>query len=151
MLVKTHPWSRPGCARRGAAAVELAMIAPVLVTVVLGCVDFGRFAYNYIALTNATRAGAAYAIMNNYSSSTYSTWVSGITTAAKQEMTGQTGYTSSNLTVAAPVVTVESTGLRRVQLTVSYPFQTLVNWSWSGVGIPSSVTMQRTVVMRSIR
>jgi hypothetical protein len=66
-------------------------------------------------------------------------------------MTGQTGYSSSSLTVAAPVVTVESSGLRRVQLTVSYPFQTLVPWSWPGMGIPSSVTMQRTVVVRLIR
>jgi hypothetical protein len=118
---------------------------------VLGCVDFGRFAYNYIALTNAARAGAAYGIMNNYSSSTFSTWSAGITSAARAEMTGQTGYNSSNLTVSAPVVTVESSGLRRVQVTASYPFQTLIPWSWTGVGIPSSVTMQRTVVVRMIR
>jgi Flp pilus assembly protein TadG len=129
----------------------MALILPVVVTIVLGCVDFGRFAYNYIALTNSARAGASYAMMNNYSSSTYGTWVSGITTAAQQEMNGQTGYNSNNLTVAAPVVTVESSGLRRAQLTVSYPFQTLVPWSWSGVGIPSSMTMQRTVVVRLIR
>jgi hypothetical protein len=61
------------------------------------------------------------------------------------------GYNSSNLTVAAPVVTVESSGLRRVQLTVSYPFQTVVNWSWSGMNIPNSLTMQQTVVVRLIR
>src|SRR5262245_36883730 len=102
----------------------MAIILPLLVTIVLGCVDFGRFAYSYIALTNAARAGAAYAMMNNYSSSTYNTWVANITTAAKNEMTGQTGYNSNNLTVSTPTVTVESNGLRRVQLTVSYPFQT---------------------------
>jgi Flp pilus assembly protein TadG len=129
----------------------MAIILPLLVTIVLGCVDFGRFAYTHIALTNAARAGASYAMMNNYSSSTYGAWVSGITTAAKNEMTGQTGYNSNNLTVAAPTVTVESSGLRRVQLTVSYPFQTAVNWSWTGMGIPSSMTLQRTVVMRLIR
>ena len=36
--------------RRGAAAAELAILLPVLVTIVLGCVDFGRFVYNYIAV-----------------------------------------------------------------------------------------------------
>ena len=63
--------------RRGAAAVELAMILPVLMTIVLGCVDFGRFAYNYIAVTNAARAGASYAIMNNYSPTTEGRLASG--------------------------------------------------------------------------
>ena len=29
-------------------------------TLLLGAVDFGRFAYNYIAVTNAARAGAAF-------------------------------------------------------------------------------------------
>src|SRR2546423_13511130 len=46
--------------RHAVAAVELAVLLPVLTTIVLGCVDFGRFAYNYIAVTNAARAGAAY-------------------------------------------------------------------------------------------
>jgi Flp pilus assembly protein TadG len=45
--------------RRGAAAAELAMILPLMLILVLGCVDFGRFAYSYIAVTNAARAGAA--------------------------------------------------------------------------------------------
>src|SRR5262249_30660371 len=44
--------------RRGMAAVELAMCATVLTGIVLGATDFGRFAYTYIAVTNAARAGA---------------------------------------------------------------------------------------------
>jgi Flp pilus assembly protein TadG len=124
---------------------------PLLVMIVLGCVDFGRFAYNHIALTNAARAGAGYAMMNNYSSSTQGTWVANITAAATAEMTGQTGYNASSMTVSAPVDTVESTGLHRVQVTVSYPFQTLVNWNWVGFAIPNSITMQRTIVVRMIR
>jgi Flp pilus assembly protein TadG len=119
--------------------------------IVLGCVDFGRFAYNYIALTNAARAAGSYAMMNNYSSSTYSTWVSNVTTAAQQEMTGQDWHSTSDLTVSSPTITVESSGLRRVQLTVSHPFNTAVNWGWLGMGIPSSMTMQRTIVVRLIR
>jgi Flp pilus assembly protein TadG len=137
--------------RRGAAAAELAIILPLLVTIVLGCVDFGRFAYNYIALTNAARAAAEYAMMNNYSPSTYNTWVSNATTAAQQEMTGQIGYSSSSLTVSSPTVTTESSGLKRAQFTVSYPFQTVVNWSYLGLAIPNTTTMQRTIVIRLIR
>jgi Flp pilus assembly protein TadG len=137
--------------RPGAAAAELAIILPLLITIALGCVDFGRFAYSYIALTNAVRAGASYAMMNNYSASTYNTWVAGITTAAQQEMTNQIGYSSSNLTVSAPVVTVETSGLRRVQLTVSYPFQTTISWVFGGYFVPHSVSMTRAVTVRLIR
>ena len=137
--------------RRGAAAVELAILLPLMVLLTLGSVDFGRFAYNFIAVTNAARAGAAYAMMNNYTSTTYNTWVNSVTAAAQAEMTGQAGYIPSNMTVTAPVVTVESSGLRRVQLTVSYPFQTVVNWSWLGLNLPSSVTLQRTIVVRLVR
>ena len=50
--------------RRGGSAVELAIILPIFATLVLATVDFGRFAYNYIAVTNAARAGAAWVMMN---------------------------------------------------------------------------------------
>jgi Flp pilus assembly protein TadG len=43
--------------RRGASATELAIILPLFITIVLSCVDFGRFAYTYIAVSNAARAG----------------------------------------------------------------------------------------------
>jgi hypothetical protein len=127
----------------------------LLVTIALGCVDFGRFAYSYIALTNATRAGASYAMMNNYSSTTFSTWTAGITTAVQQEMNQQMGYVSSNLSVVSPAaqsdVTVESTGLRRVRVTVSYSFQTIISWVFGGYFVPNNVNMSRTVVVRLIR
>ena len=45
--------------RRGVTAVEFALILPLLMTIVLGCVDYGRFAYDYIAVTNAARAGTS--------------------------------------------------------------------------------------------
>jgi len=103
--------------RQGASAVELAIILPLLVTIALGCVDFGRFAYSYIALTNATRAGASHAMMNNYSSTTFGNWKTGITTAVQQEMNQQMGYVSADLQVISPAaqadVTVEASGLRR--------------------------------------
>ena len=90
--------------RRGVTAVEFALILPLLMTIVLGCVDYGRFAYDYIAVTNAARAGASYAIMNNYSPSTLATWQTGVRQAARDEMALQSGYVSGNLTVPDPDV-----------------------------------------------
>jgi Flp pilus assembly protein TadG len=137
--------------RPGAVAVELALILPLLVLIVLGAVDFGRFANTYIAVTNASRAGAAYGIMNNYTTSTYSTWTAGITQAAKDEMTQQVGSGNiGNLTVTVATST-ETGGIKRVHVTAAYPFTTVVNWQWTGLRLPNSLTVQRKVEMRLIR
>src|SRR5258708_4902859 len=90
--------------RTAAAAVELAIFLPVLAVLVLGCIDFGRFAYSYIALTNAARSGSFYGVMNPYRTSTELAWLgtpstSGILYYARQEMTNQTGYTNTDLTI----------------------------------------------------
>src|SRR5438105_4061825 len=71
--------------RAGAAAVEFAIVLPVLVTVLLGATDFGRFSYSAIAVANAARAGAAYGSMNSFSSSV-SAWQTGIQNAVTDEM-----------------------------------------------------------------
>ena len=137
--------------RRGAAAAEFALIAPLLTTIALGTVDFGRFAYNYIAVTNAARAGAEYGMMNNFTASTQSTWNTNVTQAAKDEMTSQVGSGNiGNLTVNV-ATTTDSNGAKRVQVTATYPFTTIVNWQWTGMGIPSSFNMKRKVEMRIIR
>jgi Flp pilus assembly protein TadG len=46
---------------RGAVAVELALAAPVFITVVLGAVDFGRLLMSTQSLAAGTRVGAEYA------------------------------------------------------------------------------------------
>jgi Flp pilus assembly protein TadG len=48
-------------AATGAAFVELVVVLPVLVVLVVGCVDLARVFYYTIELTNAARAGAQYA------------------------------------------------------------------------------------------
>jgi Flp pilus assembly protein TadG len=137
--------------RRGTSAVEMALICPLLAAMVLAAVDFARFAYNYIAVVNAARAGASYGIMNNYTTSSYSTWTSNITQAARDEITPQVGASNAaNLSVSVATST-DANNLKRVQVTASYPFTMLVNWQWTGLQLPHSVTMQQTVDMRLIR
>jgi Flp pilus assembly protein TadG len=46
--------------RRGAALLELALVAVAMSIIVVGAIDFGRVAYMAMALTNASRAGAMY-------------------------------------------------------------------------------------------
>lgn len=55
-------WER---SERGAAAVEFALLVPILIMILLGIMEFGR-AYNVQAsLTNAAREGARSMAINN--------------------------------------------------------------------------------------
>ncbi len=51
------------CAR-GSVAIELALLAPVLVALLIGSVDFGTYIYKTMQLQSASRAGAQYAIQS---------------------------------------------------------------------------------------
>jgi Flp pilus assembly protein TadG len=55
------PARRP---RSGAAAVEMAMVLPVLILFVFGIYEYGRFVFTYTTATNAVRDGCRFAIVN---------------------------------------------------------------------------------------
>ena len=136
-----------GRGRRGAAVAELAVVLPVLLSLVLLCIDFGQFAYYYMAVTNAARAGAGYGSANPYTASTQTMWQTATVQAVKNEFAQNAWYNSAKLTVATPVATQQGNGYWTVSVTVTYSFQTLVNWAFfSGYNHPISLT--RTVVMR---
>ena len=132
--------------RRGAAAVELAIVLPILVTVLLGATDFGRFSYSAIAVANAARSGAARGSMNPLDSKTQAAWQTAVKQAAIDELSQSPAFDTSKLTVTV-TSTIESSGSRRVSVQATYPFKTIVNWSF----LPSSFNLQQTVVMRGIR
>jgi len=47
--------------QRGVAAVEFALIAPLLLALLFGIIEFGAVMYNKAIITNASREGARYA------------------------------------------------------------------------------------------
>jgi Flp pilus assembly protein TadG len=62
-------WRRKG-GRAGNVAVEFALIAPVLVTLFMGTVDYGLEVYYDAQLTQAVRAGAEYVNNSGHSQDT---------------------------------------------------------------------------------
>lgn len=136
-----HPAHR----RRGASALEFALILPLAITIVFGCVDFGRFAHKYIAVTNAARVGAGFASFNPVTATTLPAWQQAIREAIEAELSGLCA--AGEITIAPPVVTTEPDGLKRVRVEVSCPFETLVQWHL----LPQSMTLTRAVEMRVIR
>lgn len=133
--------------RRGATATELALILPLLITIVLACIDFGRFGYMYIAVTNAARAGAGAGSTKRVTASTLGNWRTEVRAAVTGELSGQTGYDANRLTIPDPQLITETSGLKRISVQVNYDFRMIVPWPL----LPNQVTLSRTVQMRMIR
>jgi Flp pilus assembly protein TadG len=49
---------------RGATLVEFALVAPVVLLILVACLDFARALNAYVTIVNASREGARYATLN---------------------------------------------------------------------------------------
>ena len=63
MMRGRFPWRD----RRGAAAAEMALVLPLLLTIMFGSVELGSYFYNEHILVKAVRDGARYAARQNFS------------------------------------------------------------------------------------
>jgi Flp pilus assembly protein TadG len=109
---------------RGAVAVEFAILAPVLIMILMGIMEFGR-AYNaQVSLTNAAREGVrVMAISNNQASARI---------AARNAAVSLTpALVDSNITFS----TASCTTGAQMTVTVSYTLSTL-----TGVAGPFAMT-----------
>lgn len=126
--------------RAGSSAVELALLLPLLGLFFLAAVDFARLYYHYTIVTNCARNGALYG--SDPTSAAESPYLT-LTAAA------QADAQNNNLN---PLPTVSSTngsdtsGNPYVEVTVSYPFQTISNYP----GLPNPIPLTRTVRMRVV-
>jgi len=62
MFIRLRQLLRRGRGQEGAAAVEFAIVLPVLLLLLAGFFDFGWLFYWQHSVTNASRAGARYAV-----------------------------------------------------------------------------------------
>jgi Flp pilus assembly protein TadG len=132
------------CIRAGAALVETAIILPLLITLFLACVDFGRYAYTYITLTNAVRAGGAVACRAPADVNL----ALHVRQAILDEFFGQAQVDPERLVIATPVRSTDPvTGYRRVRVAATYRFTTIINWPL----LPHEVDLAAAVEMRVIR
>jgi Flp pilus assembly protein TadG len=129
---------RAGRRRKGVAAVELAVLLPVLMFLFVIAVDYARICYYSLTLANCARNGAlcasnAFAYPMPYSS---------IAQAAIADGSSLTPpLATSNVTVANGT---DTDGHPTVTVTVQYTFQTITGYP----GLPASVNLTRSVEMR---
>ena len=142
-----------GCDRKGAAATELALLLPLFLLIILGCIDLGRFAHTYIAVTNGARAGAEFAMMNPFTSGTEDQWQFELRQVVNDEMqqlmAADSVYDETDLIVEHALI-LEEEGFRRIRIRVQYPFGTLVLWPFL-TSEDQRIDIDRTLVMRADR
>lgn len=101
--------------RQGAAAVEAAVVLPVLLIFIAGIIDIGRLPKYADTLTNAARIGAQYGCVNT----TTAADTTSITTMVKAELSNE----NLKVTATNPAVTVTTptaSGTQFINVTVSY-------------------------------
>ncbi len=94
--MKTDSRCRRGASQRrrlGAAAVEAALVLPVVITFLFGILEYGRYVMMLQVVTNAAREGARYAVEHTnpvtLNGVTYGNATSDVTTAVTKAMGGQ--------------------------------------------------------------
>jgi Flp pilus assembly protein TadG len=123
---------------RGAAAVELALVMMLLITIVLGSVELGRLFFIQSSLTNAARVGAR-TMSIEASTAGYPNPVGDATTKTVNALSGvviSPGVTGAMVSVSP---TTCSTGTP-VSVMITYPYEELTNFFPQGaVGFPSTL------------
>lgn len=149
---------RTGTGRRGEAGlalVEFALIVPLLMMLLVGAVETGRYMYYSILVGNAARAGVQYGSLSYFNANDSA----GISAAAKADGQNVSGLTATgglvcscwNGSGAAPLDCSKQScplaGYDRlvyVQVTASMQLSPLFSYP----GLPSTYTISRQATMR---
>jgi Flp pilus assembly protein TadG len=132
--------------RRGAAAVEFALVLPLALLLLIGAADLGRFAHTRIAVANAARAGAGFASTTPFTTTSRPAWEAGIRQAVRGDLEQLRNFDANRLRVTIASAT-DAEDRQRVSVTVEYPFDLLLSRTPLGGSLP----LQQTAVLPSIR
>ncbi len=135
---RTKTEARSG-GRRGAAAVELALILPVLLFFFLVALDFGRVYYGSLTSSNCARNGSLYECYSRPANAPQEFPYPSARLAAAGDGT--------NISSLDPVNDISVAGSGgNVEVTVTHRFRTLTNY----FNLPNPVNVSRKVVMREV-
>jgi Flp pilus assembly protein TadG len=122
--------------RQGTAAVEMALIAPMMVILFAGTIDFARAYYEEIELSSAVAAAAQYALINapsinSTSASSLAATLSGIVANSNgSAWAGATVTVNDGATSAVAGGTTSSSGTAANANSCWCPTGSSANWNW---------------------
>ncbi|MFE4543802.1 TadE/TadG family type IV pilus assembly protein [Arthrobacter sp. NPDC056727] len=109
---------------RGAVAVEFAILAPVLIMILLGIMEFGR-AYNVQnSLTNAAREGVRSMAVNNNPTAALSAAKNAASLVSPKLQDSNVAFAFQTVPATTPAPTSCSAGVQ-VTVTISYNLSTM--------------------------
>lgn len=125
---------------RGAAAVEFALLVPILIMIIFGIMEFGR-AYNVqVALTNAAREGARSLAINTVEADALAAAKNSASTLNPQLENTNVAFIYEAVPATTPNPTACSPG-RQVTVTVTYSLSTM-----TGIAGPFAMTGTGTML-----
>lgn len=130
--------------RRATAATELAICLPLLLTVAIGCADFGRYVHRQIAVANAARVAAEYGATHRVTEATLDAWKEKVEDAALRELEALQDYSQSETRVETAIDGFDE---GTITVEVETTFHTAIDWPF----VPSSVPLFHRVAMRQYR
>ena len=145
--------SRKHRSRRAAAAVEFALLAPFLAFMFVIAVDWARIFYYSIAVKNCARNGALYLSLKQSAKTTSSPYTDSgyvnLYVNSASPVTAAALVDAPDLTPTPNVTSITGSDSYGpyVEVTVSYPFQTVTNFSVGNLVVPSSTNVTSTVRM----
>jgi Flp pilus assembly protein TadG len=140
-------------ARRGAAVVEFAILAPFLAFLFVIAIDWARIFYYSITVRNCARNGAMYLSLKQSAKTTTSPYTdSGYVNLYANSKTPVTDAALADASNLTPTPTVTSTTGsdtygNYVEVTVAYTFHSVTHFSVANFVVPSSTNVTSTVRM----
>lgn len=131
--------------RTAAAAVELAICLPLLITITIFTVDAANVQYAKTTLDCAVRNGVHRGATKQFTPATYQDWCEIAEQSIVEEMELMPDFEPGNLDVR--VEAVELNDRVTVMATANYKKSTLFNWS----GMGTELTLARQYEMRQVR
>jgi len=142
---------------RGQAIIEMTLILPFFLLLLMGVIDFSRVFYTALAVTHAARAGAQFGAQSNARSQDTAGMQQAARIAAQDDIdTSALTVTATNfcmctadgVTLTAMATCTSACASTRqiyVQVAVANTFRTL----WNYPGIPHTINLNRTAIMRA--
>lgn len=125
---------------RGAVAVEFALLAPLLVMLLLGIMEFGR-AYNVqISLTNAAREGVRVMAIDNNQTAALTATKNAADTLSPKLMNSNVTIAFQTIPITTPAPTSCAPG-SQVTVTIRYSLSTM-----TGIAGPFAMTGKGTML-----
>jgi Flp pilus assembly protein TadG len=122
--------------QHGQAAVEFALVAPILIALLLAVVQAGMVFHNYITITDAARAAARKAVTARLSGVTLTDIQNAAYSAA-----GDLNQSDVGVTVADPTDPTFSQAGSTLTVTVTYPYSIhVLGWAVASGDLTSEMT-----------